>query len=722
MPRFTANQMFQTQNNLNKMKRDMNKPSNMSLNQYFQENSAASLKANPNVLKLRPSQFHNKNEWDGDIMKLEYTINKENVLREHFNEPDQELQNYNIPIDVDKQNKLMKSINNVIREVQKSITEDNLGTTYLNIVKLFNDFSLSYNASVSQIRDDKNFQLVFNERLITLEDLIRTCLQTATIGRYNEIPKESNYRYSTTEFLNAFQDMIKIIGEMLITKNISLYIGDARPSQISVQPSFEVEGKEEIDDMRDDAEEIERMRRERDDGDHGDPFMGDREEGFDRGVEESKGLDEGMISVVVAYDSFVARRNEISREEEGVDDGEEPETEEDIESRARGYTPEKLKSEYLIAVNNFLDMTDEIKAEIAEGRDTDPSLFIQQAFNPIFRMNLETLDEVVEYLERIKTYLTGTEAPRTPPRDTEEPPREIEEEPDTQRMLKKNVINGFMSVIYTLETSNQVDDETESEINREIDRMTEYEITQKYREAIEFCLGLGEDLGNLDMYFDNALGVINFIFDASYETLEEAKTELMKLLEEQPMKQDLKAIKQYFQDEIKTALLPLFTKIKVSKIFKKDTLIVEIAYSGLKDFSQLYKVLFQRAMSVFYNVDSHYSYKTVFNSGILAEIYRKNGSEQLNTFIVKLINDFLTFSQIKITRSTKPESIVAVLNSKFQTKLKNEGKTEFELFINSLNVSKLSLFDYSKFDLSKFTEPKAKKLKEVLDTMKREGF
>jgi hypothetical protein len=623
MPRFTANQLFQIQNNINNMKRTMNKPSNMSLNQYFQENSAASLNINPDVLKLRPSQFHNKNEWDGDIMKLEYTINKENVLREHFSEPEQELQNYNIPLEVDKQNKLMKSINNIIREVQKSITEDNLGTTYLNIVKLFNDFSLSYNASVSQIRDDKNFQLIFNERLITLEDLIRTCLQTATIGRYNEISKTKNYRYSTTEFLNAFQDMITIIGEMLITKNISLYVGDARPSQISVQPSLEVEGKEGIDDMRDDAEEIEMMRRRRDDVDH---FRGDREEGFDRGVEESKGLDEGMVSTVVQNEMFQQRNKEIRREEEGVDDGEEPLTTREIEDLVRELSPEELKRQYLIVVNNFIDISNEIKRGIVdedEEVEINSRIFLEQVFNPTFRMNVATIDEALEHLERIKTDLTGTEAP-PPPRDTDAPPPRDTESP---------------------------------------------------------------------------------------------------LRDRRPVRRNFKSIKAYFQNEVKTSLLPLLKDIVIKNISKSAKELVDISYSNIERFETEYRKLFTRIVNIFYDNKILYDDGTASELEKVSNVFETNGYDQMHLYIIRIMNAFLHFTKLdEVLSGSRTQNMVKIINSKIQNKLRTDSITEFELFLRTKNADKISLFDYENFDETKLDTRQARKLKSVLSTMKTKGF
>jgi hypothetical protein len=677
MPRFTPNQMFKVQNKLNLIKREMNKPSTMSLNQYFEDNSVASVKRDPRLLKLRPSQFHNKNEWDGDIMRLEYTINKESILREHFNEPDETLQNYNIPLPVDKQNKLMKSINNIIREVQKSITEDNLGTTYLNIVKLFNDFSLTYNSIVTQIKDDKNFQLIFNERLITLEDLIRTCLQTATIGRYDMMPK-SNYRYSTTEFLNAFQDIIKIIGEMLITKNISMFIGDSRPSQITVEPTVATDGTG--DDMRDDMEEIERLRRERDDGDHGDHFKRDREEGIDEGeggVEERKGPDEGMVSVVIAYKNYKQKQNAV----EGVDDGEDR-SEDEITDNVRRLTYEELKNQYLMAVNNFIDVSNEIKSN-----DEDPNDFIEQIFNPIFRMNLDTIDEVLDYLEKIRSELTGRERFKD---DVDKDTMIIKN--NKQRRIIKKIVDGYLSL---------------TDSKKDMKKITDKELIQEFDNAITYS-------GTADVES------LNFIFDIDSTSEQDAREKIEKIIEELntgnvPL-QDFKAKKTYFNNQIKTVLLPLLNNIKITNIKKNINSIINIEYSGLEQFEKKYKLLFQRIINVFYDIESY------FKSGQIKDVYETNGENQRQLFIIKIINEFVKNSKIKISRTTKTENLIVILNNKIENKIKTENMTEFNIFLNGLRSNDISLFDYEKFNFSELSKEKVEKINEVLEDMQKEGF
>jgi hypothetical protein len=258
-------------------------------------------------------------------MRLEYTINKENMLREHFNQPDEEMQNYNIPMPVETQNNLLKKLNNIIREVQKTLSEDNLQTTFLNIVKFFNDFSLLYNSNLQQLKGDKQYQLKFNERLLTLEELIDKCITKELIEKYNP-KKNTETNFSPEGFEKAFTDIKKMINEMILTKNISIFLGDYKKvNQVNITPEFVPMGVPRGDAEDGDAEDGDAEDGDAEDGDaeDGDAEDGDAEDGDveDGDVEEGEDDEDGGRKHAEEVEEERRRRGERGDEERDREHG-----------------------------------------------------------------------------------------------------------------------------------------------------------------------------------------------------------------------------------------------------------------------------------------------------------------------------------------------------------------------------------------------------------------
>ena len=685
MPRFTPNQLYAIQNNLNAIKRVMNKPTNISLNEYFKESSDAQVKRDPNLLKQHPAQFHNKNEWDGNIMRLEYTINKENMLREHFNQPDEEMQNYNIPMPVETQNNLLKKLNNIIREVQKTLSEDNLQTTYLNIVKLFNDFSLVYNANLMQLKEDKNFQMVFNERLITLEELINLCIKRATLNAYEPkrlVPKDVPYKFTSVEFRKAFDDILNIIKEMIITKNISMFVGERVDySQVNIEPTYDPVRAKEIQDEEDARDEAERKRAEAErkraeDEMHkrkrgvpkSEEFKGEKERG-EIESEEEKGTENTVDKVLVAY-----------KEEQNIKEGI-VETKEQILENIKAMTMEERKQKFYEIIKEFL-----------EDRNTEALIYLVRIiFGKIFSKS----EDAKSYLMSL---LPKEGEPKTPKK--EEPKTPKKEEPKTPKTPKSTAKKNFKEIqdlmieYYIKLNEEDGGTKTEEEIKDNVLAMTKEELLKDYKTLLKVI--------NANKDFE----LVNLLYNKTYKNWKESRQFIKNI--------ETKYIDDLVEDEIEGDKYVNKTDItyykeqraKIYELIKRDKVQVvdikysqgrlkEIKFSALsKDTKDLFKNITTRTFYLCYPTKKpsfKYTAKGELKNNEVKNFYKINGS--LIDYIAKVIEAFIK-EEIRPAKSVDDVVLKDTLNQHLGSDIKTESGEKVNTFISYLEKNNFSFMNY----------------------------
>lgn len=241
--RLNVNQLWkiQDQNNLRKLQAKDNYITTQQMFQYETANPTGQ------VMPVSSGVLDGGiiNQWDGDVMRLEYVIERENVnyeASELNGTTDLEPVNFEtIPLQI--KTDIFKTMNVLYRECQKLFSSPQVGEgDILNIFKFYNDFANLYDTYLMDIKQDPIFKNNFNARVVELESIFQKI--KTRIQAWGDKQQFTNNIFTTAnsypeEYLEArIRDIIYSLNEMLKLQNIGYFIKDTMQySQITAQPA-----------------------------------------------------------------------------------------------------------------------------------------------------------------------------------------------------------------------------------------------------------------------------------------------------------------------------------------------------------------------------------------------------------------------------------------------------------------------------------------------------